>query len=106
MTKIVPDPPPAGTLPLTANTPFGSCPAGHPPLFTVRAGIAAHDALVHASMYLRSANDTAMLACDNVASETRGLVWAALHSIEMAKGLVDALLDGIEEESVERRVPE
>ncbi len=56
-------------------------------------------------MYLRCANDTGMQACDKVDPDTRGVIWATLHSIEMAKGLVDALLDGIEEEMVERRVP-
>jgi len=105
MSKIVPDPPPAGALPHTASTPFGACAAGHPPLFTVRAGIEAHDALVHASMYLRCANDTGMQACDKVDPDTRGLIWATLHSIEMAKGLVEALLDGIEDQMADRRVP-
>ncbi|WP_158262094.1 hypothetical protein [Pseudomonas sp. BBP2017] len=44
-----------------------------------------------------------MQACDKVDPDTRGLIWSTLHSIEMAKGLVDALLDGIEDEMVERR---
>ncbi|MNM97281.1 hypothetical protein D3C81_1097810 [compost metagenome] len=103
MIKIVPDPPPAGALPHTADTPFGACAAGHPPLFSVRAGIEAHDALVHASMYLRCAHDTGMQACDKVDADARGMIWATLHSVEMAKGLVDALLDGIETQALERK---
>ncbi|UVJ46698.1 hypothetical protein NVV94_08865 [Pseudomonas sp. LS1212] len=46
MMKIVPDPPPAGTILKTVTTPFGSCDAGHEPLFAVRGGINAEDALV------------------------------------------------------------
>ncbi|UVJ42223.1 DUF3077 domain-containing protein [Pseudomonas sp. LS1212] len=106
MIKIVPDPPletPTdsaaipGTIQQTATTTFGSCDAVHAPLFAVCGGIRAEDALVHASLLLRGAFDTAYAACDNAADQhMKGLLWSTLHSVEMAKALIDALLDGAE----------
>ena len=106
MIKIVPDPPadsdeslaaPTGTLNKTALTVFGTCDAGHAPLFAVCAGIPAEDALVHASLILRGAFDTAYVACDNAGEQQmKGLLWSTLHSVEMAKALIDAVLDGAE----------
>jgi hypothetical protein len=98
MKKIVPDPPLA--IPrTTASTPFGNCDAGHPPLFAVSSGITAQDALVHASLYLRCAYDTGYKGLDGIDPSSQGLLWSTLHSVEMAKGLVDALLDGLEQPS-------
>ncbi|WKY31148.1 hypothetical protein [Pseudomonas donghuensis] len=57
MKKIVPDPP-LDTSAATAHSVFGNCQAGHSALFAVCSGVAAHDALVHASLYLRCAYDT------------------------------------------------
>ena len=106
MIKIVPDPPPAdstasedkpaGTLIKTVTTPFGSCDAGHEPLFAVCAGINAEDALVHASLLLKSAGDCAYKALDSEGGTGEGLLWATMHSVEAAKALVDAVLDGAE----------
>jgi hypothetical protein len=103
MIKIVPDPPPtadetfpAGTIRKTAETLFGTCDAGHAPLFSVRASINAEDALIHASLYLKCACDTANAACNSGADVQQGLLWSVLHSAEIAKALVDALLDGAE----------
>ncbi|MDD0977683.1 DUF3077 domain-containing protein [Pseudomonas fontis] len=102
MKKIVPDPP----LPLfgkTATTAFGACDAGHAPLFSVRAGIDAEDALVHASLLLQAIYDTAQQACEHSDDmPKKGLLWANMHSAEMAKGLVDAVLDGIERQVMSR----
>jgi hypothetical protein len=81
----------------TAHTVVGNCQAGHSPLFAVCSGIAAHDALVHASLYLRCAYDTGDKAFDNIDPAHKGFLWSTLHSVEMTKGLVDALLDGIED---------
>jgi hypothetical protein len=94
MNKIVPDPP---ALPLgeTAETLFGAC-DGHAPLFTVRPGISIEDALVHAALYLRCASDTGAQALEYTAEPGRGFAWATVHSVEMARGLVEAVLDGIE----------
>ncbi|UVJ45646.1 DUF3077 domain-containing protein [Pseudomonas sp. LS1212] len=96
MIKIVPDPPPAGTILKTVTTPFGSCDAGHEPLFAVRGGINAEDALVHASLLLRCATDTAYAASECPGVHEKGLMWSTMHSIEMAKAIVDALVDGAE----------
>ncbi|WP_166361271.1 DUF3077 domain-containing protein [Pseudomonas akapageensis] len=94
MNKIVPDPP--FTLGKTTTTPFGTCDAGHAPLFAVRDGIAAEDALVHASLLLRGVCDTTSACCQQSSSfEQNGLLWSSLHSAEMAKALVDAVLDGM-----------
>lgn len=82
MKKLVPDPP----LPKTTAHPFGRCDAGHPPLFTVNPDIEPHDALVHVALYLRCAYDTGIKAVDH----------PSLHAIELAEGLVEAMLDGIE----------
>ncbi|UVJ45487.1 DUF3077 domain-containing protein [Pseudomonas sp. LS1212] len=102
MNKIVPDPP-SYLLSKTASTAFGSCDAGHDPLFAVREGIDLEDALVHISLLLAGVCDTAQQACEHPAGhERKGLLWANLHSAEAAKGLVDALLDGIENQAVKR----
>jgi hypothetical protein len=63
--KIVPDPP-ESLLGKTAATPFGSCGAGHPPLFAVRDGIEAEDALVHVFLLLQGIYDTAQQACEHI----------------------------------------
>ncbi|MDD2059809.1 hypothetical protein N5D52_09815 [Pseudomonas sp. GD03860] len=34
---------------------------------------------------------------DDIDPAHKGFPWSTLHSVEMAKGLVDALLDGIED---------
>ncbi|TDF80045.1 DUF3077 domain-containing protein [Pseudomonas sp. H9] len=94
MKKIVPDPPPS--LYATLEKPFGDCPAGHPQLFAVNAGIAPHDALVHISLYLRCAYDTAHKSFEGIDESAKGFLWSTLHSVEMAKGLVEALLDALE----------
>ncbi|MFQ6573572.1 DUF3077 domain-containing protein [Pseudomonas sp. UM16] len=103
MTKIVPDPP-QSLLGKTATTTFGCCDAGHPPLFTVRDGIEAEDALVHVSLLLQGIYDTAQQACEHIPGlPKKGLLWSTLHSAEMAKGLVDAVLDGIDSEALRRK---
>ncbi|NBA93417.1 DUF6124 family protein [Pseudomonas sp. R5(2019)] len=96
MKKIVPDPPLDSIK--THFTPFGSCDAPHGPLFAVVAGIPAEDALVHASLYLKCVLATAQEAVPHTGEAGRGMLWSAVHSAEMAKALVDALLDGLEAE--------
>ncbi|MFJ4345020.1 hypothetical protein [Pseudomonas sp. NPDC089401] len=92
MKKIVPDPP----LPCTSNRSFGRCDAGHEALFSVNPNISAEDALVHVALYLRSAYETGHKALDYLREEGRGMYWSSLHAIELAEGLVEAILDGIE----------
>jgi len=78
-------------------------PATHPPLFTVNPNIEAHDALVHVALYLRCAYDTGIKALDHLRDEGRGMYWSSLHSLEMAEGLVEAMLEGIESAPVIKR---
>jgi len=93
MKKIVPDPP----LAPTCSRSFGDCPGSHPPLFSVNAGIDPHSALVHASMFLRCAYDSAQQSV--VPEAGSSFPWLTMHAVEAAKGLVDALLEGMEQQS-------
>lgn len=95
MTKPVPDPP----LVTRTSTTFGSCNGSHPPLFAVRTGVSSEDALVHASILLKSAYQTNAQACEKVEPDVRGLLWATQHSLEMSLALVEALLDEVEARS-------
>ena len=67
MTKPVPAPP----LVTKTSTTFGSCDGSHDPLFAVRPGVSAEDALVHATIPLKSAYRTNAHACDMVDAEVR-----------------------------------
>ncbi|MGX1124993.1 DUF3077 domain-containing protein [Pseudomonas sp. HLS-6 TE3448] len=100
MKKIVPDPPDFHLL-QTTETPFGLCDVGHPPLFAVRAGINPEDALVHAGLYLKCASLTGPLMVEQASESGRGFAQSTLHSVEMAKALVDALLDSLEQQSLD-----
>ncbi|PWB30672.1 hypothetical protein DCO48_19720 [Pseudomonas sp. SDI] len=92
--KLVPDPPLETCT--TAPAIFGSCEAGHAPLYSVNPGIAAHDALVHISLHLRCAYDSGHHLMEQADPGSKRMLWTTLHSVDAAKGLVDALLDGIE----------
>lgn len=94
MKKLVPDPP-GLHLVETVETPVNSCPE-HPPLFSVRAGVNAEDALVHALLHLKCASTTLPQAVQHSSEAGRGFVWSAQSSVDMAMALIDALLDGIE----------
>lgn len=95
MKKIVPDPPEFHEL-KTTEKPFGLCDAGHPQLFAVRPGISVEDALVHASLYLKCASQTGPLMVEYCKEPGRGFAQSTLHSVEMAKGIIDSLLDSLE----------
>ncbi|WP_166366918.1 DUF3077 domain-containing protein [Pseudomonas akapageensis] len=94
MKKLVPDPP-TFNLGQTAETHFGAC-DGHAPLFSVRPGISAEDALVHAALYLKCASDTGPQVVEHSNEVGRGFAWSTLHSVQMARALIEAVLDGIE----------
>lgn len=93
MKKTVPDPP--FSLGTTAEKPFCTCESSHPPLFNVRAGIAAEEALVHVSLLLRGIQETSDQYCQQAEEEIRGMLWSVIHSAEMARALVDSLVDGM-----------
>ncbi|WP_054884413.1 hypothetical protein [Pseudomonas sp. NBRC 111130] len=97
--KIVPDPP----LPCTSCRSFGRCDAGHEALFTVNPNIAAEDVPVHVALYLRCAYETGYKALDYMREEGRGMFWSNLHAIEMAEGVIEVILDGIETTPVKQK---
>ncbi|QHA84655.1 DUF3077 domain-containing protein [Pseudomonas mediterranea] len=69
-------------------------PVGSDSLFSVCAGIGAEEALVHVSLLL----DCAVQVSDEITEQgsgvERGLIWSMIHSVEMARAVVDALLKG------------
>lgn len=94
MKKIVPDPP----LQLNPTTEqlFCTCQSSHPPIFTVRAGIEAAEALVHASTLARSIQEIADVYAQHHAPESsRAMIWSIQHSAEAVKALVDGVLDAM-----------
>jgi len=81
------------TLQETGSTTFGCRDGRDRPLFAVRPGVSAEEALLHVSLLLKCAEETA----DEITSASgieRGLIWSMIHSVEMARAVVDALLDG------------
>ncbi|MCK9816935.1 DUF3077 domain-containing protein [Pseudomonas sp. MAFF 302046] len=80
-------------LSATGSTRFGCRDGEGRPLFAVCAGVNAEEALLHVSLLLKCAEETA----DEITSASgieRGLIWSMIHSVEMARAVVDALLDG------------
>ena len=80
MKKIVPDPP------------LFTCTHQGTSLFSINPGVPVQDALKHASLLLKGAELTA----DDIRSHLSGFeaeqLWNVIHSVEMARGLVDALI--------------
>jgi len=62
-------------------------------LFSVREGVSAEEALVHVALLLKCAEEV----CDEITQQgsgiERGLIWSMVHSVEMARAVVEALLD-------------
>ncbi|WEK11506.1 MAG: DUF3077 domain-containing protein [Candidatus Pseudomonas colombiensis] len=111
MKKLVPDPPfslPAHrrdpeldsanaillhTLKATRERPFGLRDAHGQALYTVQPGISAEDALAHVSLLLKCAEEVSDEITEQASGIERGLIWSMVHSVEMARAVVDALLD-------------
>jgi len=74
--------------PVTPEAPY------KPTLFAIQPGINAQDALTYVSNLL----ETAELNGDEISLHTnpveRALFWGMLHSVEVARAVVDALLEG------------
>ncbi len=51
---------------------------------------------MHVAEYLRSAYNVGYKALEHMDETGRSLLWASLHGIEMAEGLTEAMLEGIE----------
>ena len=77
----------------TGSTRFGCRDGEGRPLFAVCAGVNAEEALLHVSLLLKCAEETAD-AITSASGIERGLIWSMIHSVEMARAVVDALLDG------------
>ncbi|AZD31608.1 hypothetical protein [Pseudomonas chlororaphis] len=67
---------------------------GRDSLFCVREGISAEEALVHVSILLKAAEEVSDEITERASGIERGLIWSMIHSVEMARAVVDALLDG------------
>ncbi|UZE23095.1 DUF3077 domain-containing protein [Pseudomonas sp. B21-056] len=68
-------------------------PAGRDSLFNVRAGVSAEEALVHVSLLLGCAIQVSDEITEQGSGVERGLIWSMIHSVEMARAVVDALLE-------------
>ncbi|MBB1614739.1 MULTISPECIES: DUF6124 family protein [Pseudomonas] len=66
---------------------------GHHSMFSVRPGINAEEALVHVSLLLDCAVQVSDEITEHASSVERGLIWSMIHSVEMARAVVDSLLD-------------
>nr|WP_256349488.1 hypothetical protein [Pseudomonas gingeri] len=82
------------TLAVTSSKPVIPEDPCKPTLFAIQPGINAQDALTYVSRLL----ETAELNGDEISLHTnpveRALFWGMLHSVEVARAVVDALLDG------------
>ncbi|SDZ09706.1 hypothetical protein [Pseudomonas sp. NFIX28] len=67
---------------------------GNDSLFCVREGISAEEALLHVSILLKAAEEVSDEITERASGVERGLIWSLIHNVEMARGVVDALLDG------------
>lgn len=95
MTDRLPDQP--VKLQPTAEKPFCNCESSHPPLFAIRPGIDAADALVHACLLARGLNQIATDYAQHHAPErSRDIVWSMQHSAESLSAILEGLLDGQE----------
>jgi len=82
------------TLAFTCSKPVIPEAPYKPTLFAIQPGITAQDALTYVSNLL----ETAELNGDEISLHTnpveRALFWGMLHSVEVARAVVDALLEG------------
>lgn len=62
-------------------------------LFSVKHGIKAEDALLHIALWLKCAEEV----CDEISEQGSGiepgLVWSVIHAVEMARAVLNALLE-------------
>ncbi|SDY80880.1 DUF6124 family protein [Pseudomonas sp. NFIX28] len=111
MKKLVPDPPLQSPRKLrdpeldranasliaalqgTRRRPFGLRDGQGHPLFAVQPGVNAEDALMHVSLLLKCAEEVSDEITERASGIERGLIWSMVHSVEMARAVVDALLD-------------
>ena len=70
--------------------------------FAVQPDIRAIEALSHVSLMLKSAEEVSDEITVHASGIERGLVWSLVHSVEMSRSLVDALLraNGVDPEQL------
>ena len=77
---------------IVPNPPLFTCAHEGTSLFSINPGVPLQDALKHASLLLKGAELTA----DDIRSHLSGYeaeqLWCVIHGIEMARGLMDALI--------------
>jgi len=82
------------TLSLTVSKTIDHADPLKPSIFAIQPGVNAQDALIYVSKLLEAAE----LNGDEISLHTnpveRSLFWGMLHSVEMARAVVDALLEG------------
>ncbi|NWA23329.1 hypothetical protein HX870_13270 [Pseudomonas gingeri] len=82
------------TLALTVSKTVNYADPLRPTIFAIQPGVKAQDALIYVSKLLEAAE----LNGDEISLHTnpveRSLFWGMLHSVEMARAVVDALLEG------------
>ncbi len=83
------NPPDIDTLQPTQAQPVG---AQSP--FAVMADVRALEALQHIAIMLKSAEEVSDEITERGSGLERGLVWSLVHSVEMSRSLVNALLRG------------
>ena len=83
----------------TESKPFFSCAPDGQPLFTVREGLPAMDALDQVSTFLAAAKDAATLAACEADGTEGGTMWACVYIIDMAKATLDATTSGMAREA-------
>lgn len=62
--------------------------------FAVLADVRATDALLHILIMLKSAEEVSDEITELASGIERGLVWSLVHSVEMSRALIEALLKG------------
>ena len=61
-------------------------------MLTLRARISAQDALTHVSLLLLCAEQTSDEITELASRVERGLIWSMVHSVEMARAVVNSML--------------
>lgn len=93
MKKLVPDPPLFTTLKQTGSSTFGCTDTHRQPLFAVREGFNAEEALVQVAFMLSGAIGIAD-EIEHLNEPDKRLFLTMVHTVETANAVVEALLNG------------
>ena len=91
-------------VPLDKLKPTQAQPVSAQSPFAVRSDMPALAALRHVSMLLKSTEEVSDEITEYSSGIERGLIWSMVHSVEMARSLVSALLkaNGVDPEQLHR----